>query len=93
MSRCTNRLAAQLSAFAKEYGRKAQRGVEPNDRHYSREAEEAMKRLAPEQLSAVLNSEADEYMPVVKPKSPNLPDLVPKKKGRGPWHKSPTDPA
>ena len=84
MSQRTNRLAAQLSAFVNQYGRKAQRGVEPNDRQYSREAEEAMKRLSPEELSAVLNSEADEYVPLVKPKNPNLPDFVPKKKGRGP---------
>ena len=84
MSRRTNRLAAQLSAFIQQYRRKAQRGVEPNDRQYSREAEEAMKRLPPEELSAVLNSEVDELVPVVKPKNPTLPHFLPKKKGRGP---------
>jgi hypothetical protein len=84
MSRRTNRLAAQLSSFVKQYGKKAQRGAEPNDRQYSREAEEAMKRLSPVELSAVLNSEVDEYVPLVKPKTPDLPDFVPKKKGRGP---------
>jgi hypothetical protein len=84
MSRRTNRLAAQLSSFVKQYGRKAQRGEEPNDRQYSREAEQAMKRLPPEELSAVLNSELDEHVPIVKPKSPQFPDFVPKKRGRGP---------
>jgi len=84
MSRRTNRLAAQLSSFVKQYGKKAQRGAEPNDRQYSREAEEAMKRLSPVELSAVLNSEIDEYVPLVKPKTPDLPDFVSKRKGRGP---------
>jgi len=84
MSRRTNRLAAQLSSFVKQYGRKAQRGAEPNDRQYSREAEEAMKRLSPEELSALLNSELDEHVPVVKTKTPSLSELGPKKRGRGP---------
>lgn len=84
MSRRTNRLAAQLASFVKQYGRKAQRGSDPNDRRYSREAEEAMRRLPAEELSAVLNSEVDEYVPVVRQKNPKLPDFVPKKKGRGP---------
>jgi len=84
VSRRTNRLAAQLAAFVQQYRRKAQRGVEPNDRHYSREAENIMKRLPAEELSAVLSSETDELVPVVKPKRPKLPEFVPKKKGRGP---------
>jgi hypothetical protein len=83
MSRRTNRLAAQLSSFVKQYGRKAQRGEEPNDRRYSREAEDAMKRLSPGELSAVLSSEVNEYVPIVKPKNPNLPDVIPKKTGGG----------
>ena len=84
MSRRTNRLAAQLSSFVQQYRRKAQRGVEPNDRQYSREAEETMKRLSAEELSQVLNSEIDEVVPIVKQKKPNLPEFVPRKKGRGP---------
>ena len=43
-----------------------------------------MKRLPAEGLSAVLSSETDELVPVVKPKRPKLPEFVPKKKGRGP---------
>ena len=84
MSRRTNRLAAQLSAFVQQYRKKAQRGVEPNDRQYSRESEAAMKRLPAEELSAVLSSETDDLVPIVKPKRPKLPELVPTKRGRGP---------
>ena len=43
-----------------------------------------MKRLSPEELSAVLNSETDEHVPVVKPKNPKLSAFAPQKKGRGP---------
>lgn len=84
MSRRTNRLSAELSAFAQQYKRKAQRGVEPNDRGYSREAEALMKRLPAEELSALLSSETDELLPPVKPKKNPPDDQLPKKKGRGP---------
>ncbi len=84
MSRRTNRLAAELSAFVQQYRKKAQRGVEPNDRQYSREAEEAMKRLPAEELSAVLSSEADDLVPLIKPKKPTPPEFFPNKRGRGP---------
>ena len=60
MSRRTNRQSAELAAFAQQYERKAQRGVEPNDRGYSREAEALMKRLQPEELSEALSSEMEE---------------------------------
>ena len=84
MSRRTNRLAATLAAFVQQYRRKSQRGLEPNDRKYSREAESQMKRLAPEELSAVLSGESDEHVPLVKPKHPQLPEFVPRKRGRSP---------
>jgi hypothetical protein len=84
VSRRRNRLSAELSAFAQQYKRKAQRGVEPNDRGYSREAEELMKRLSPEELSALLNVESDEVLPAMKPKKRPIDDLLPKKNGRGP---------
>jgi hypothetical protein len=84
MSRRTNRLSAELSAFAQQYRRKAQRGVEPNDRGYSREAEARMKRLPAEELSSLLNSEADEPLPLVKPKKVQPDEHLPRKKGRGP---------
>ena len=84
MSRRTNRLSAELSAFSQQYKRKAQRGIEPNDRGYSREAEELMKRLLPEELSNLLSAETEELLPLPKPKKRPPDDLMPKKKGRGP---------
>jgi hypothetical protein len=84
MSRRTNKLSAELSAFVQQYKRKAQRGVEPNDRGYSREAEELMKRLSPEELSALLNAEVDELVPSPKQRKQQPNDQLPKKMGRGP---------
>lgn len=46
--------AASLQLFVKDYGRKAQKGVEPNDRKYSREVERIAKRLPPDELDALL---------------------------------------
>ena len=83
MSRRTNRLSAELAAFAQQYRRKAQRGVEPNDRGYSRQAEELMKRLSPEELSAVLNAELDDAVPPPRPKKILPNGDLPSKKGRG----------
>lgn len=60
MSHRKNRLSARLSVFTQQYARKAQRGVEPNDRGYSREIEALMKRLPAEDLSSLLSSEIDE---------------------------------
>jgi hypothetical protein len=77
----TNFLVAQLTSFAKQYARKSQKGIEPNDRQYSRKAEATMKHLSPEELSAVLNSETDERVPMVKTKNPTH---VRVKNGRGP---------
>ena len=50
-------LANDLALFVQKYGRKAQRGLEPNDRGHSREAERQLKQLKPEQLSELLTAE------------------------------------
>jgi hypothetical protein len=46
--------AAALQLFVRQLGRKAQKGVEPNDRHYSREVELAASRLRAEALDELL---------------------------------------
>ena len=45
---------AELQSFAKQYARKAQRGVEPNDRRYKRDVERALKHLKPDELDRLL---------------------------------------
>jgi hypothetical protein len=63
MGRRSVRLANELQRFAKQYGRKAQRGKEPNDRRYSRKTEESVAHLKPDALSALLSGEPDASVP------------------------------
>ena len=58
-------LAAQLGRFVQQYGRKATKGWDPNDRGYDRKLEEKIKRLSPEDLSDLLTGED------VEPVQPN----------------------
>jgi hypothetical protein len=51
-------LKSNIGQFVKEYGRKAQRGVEPNDRQYDRKIEKLIKRMDPQELSELLNEES-----------------------------------
>jgi hypothetical protein len=52
------RLAGALSLFVQRYGRKAQRGVEPNDRKYSRKtALKIKKHLKPTVMDALLRDD------------------------------------
>lgn len=50
---------AALQLFIQQYGRKAQKGVEPNDRHYERETEKAVKRMKPGELDRLLRDEEE----------------------------------
>ncbi|MEL6303147.1 MAG: hypothetical protein AAFR07_16135 [Pseudomonadota bacterium] len=54
MSKRIRRLSGELGAFVKQYGRKAQRGVEPNDRRYDRDVEQLIKQIDPVQLSDLI---------------------------------------
>lgn len=51
-------LKSIIGQFVKEYGRKAQRGVEPNDRQYDRKVEKLTKRMDPKEWSELLNEES-----------------------------------
>jgi hypothetical protein len=48
---------AGLQRFIRQYGRKAQKGIEPNDRRYQRETEDAVKRMKPEELDEILRED------------------------------------
>lgn len=52
--------AGTVANFAKAYARKAQKRREPNDRRYSRELEEELKRMRPEDLDRLLRDDEDE---------------------------------
>ena len=51
------KLRGELAVFVKEYSRKAQRGIEPNDRRYDRKMENLMKSMTPVELSELLNED------------------------------------
>lgn len=52
-------MRANIGTFLQQYQRKAQRGVEPNDRHYDRDFEAKLKRMKPEELSHLMNGDDD----------------------------------
>ncbi|WP_175884618.1 hypothetical protein [Burkholderia sp. BCC0044] len=49
-----SRLAGELGLFVKQYGRNAQKHLDPNDRRYDRDTERVMRRLSPADLSDLL---------------------------------------
>ena len=53
-----------LGRFVQEYGRKSQKGAEPNDRHYDRKVELLMKRLPAEALSELLSESTPDRPPI-----------------------------
>jgi hypothetical protein len=53
-------IRANIGTFLQQYRRKAQRGVEPNDRHYDRDLEERLKRMRPEDLSRLMSEDDDQ---------------------------------
>ncbi|WP_028582161.1 hypothetical protein [Desulfogranum japonicum] len=53
-------LEAKIGVFDRQYGRKAQKNTEPNDRKYDRNFERVVKRLSPEELSNLLYGDEEE---------------------------------
>ena len=49
--------AGALRRFVDQYGRKAQKGIEPNDRAYDRKVEKTVKRMKPEHLDELLRDD------------------------------------
>jgi len=56
----TERRALAVGAvrrFVQQYERKAQKGIEPNDRKYDRKVEKTVKRMKPERLDELLRDD------------------------------------
>jgi hypothetical protein len=51
--------AASVRKFVQQYQRKAQRGVEPNDRRYNRDTEQSVKRMMPDELDRLLRDDEE----------------------------------
>ena len=55
-------IAKELATFVRQYGKRAQKGKEPNDRSYDPTIERYIKRLKPEDLDVLLNGDEDERL-------------------------------
>ena len=53
-------LESKIGTFQKQYTRKSQKGVEPNDRKYDRKFEQKLKKMDPVELSELLYGIDDE---------------------------------
>ena len=59
-------IAKEMGTFLRQYGRKAQKGRDPNDRSYDTNIEWMLKRLKPEEVDLLINGEEDERLPPSK---------------------------
>jgi hypothetical protein len=79
MNQRKQKMAAQVGEFVRQYQRKAQKGVEPNDRQYSRKFERKLKRMKPEELDELLHGQEAEAN---EPPSAKKPEREPRWDGR-----------
>ncbi len=63
-------IAKEFGTFLRLYGRKAQKGCEPNDRGCDPEIERELRRMKPEELDRLINGDADERLPTKISKLP-----------------------
>jgi hypothetical protein len=59
MSKRGKKLKTEIGTFLRQYARKAQRGVEPNDRKYDEDIERIIKKMKPEELSTLMSEDID----------------------------------
>ena len=53
------KLTGEVAVFAQAYGRRAQKGHEPNDRGYDRKIEQKIKQMKPDELSDLLSGDSE----------------------------------
>jgi len=56
-------ISNELGTFLREYGIRAQKGQEPNDRGYDRDIEKQLRRIKPEDLDRMMHGEGDNRLP------------------------------
>ena len=56
-------ISNELGTFLRQYGRRAQKGREPNDRAYDRDIEKQLRRTKPEDLDRMMHGEGDDRLP------------------------------
>jgi len=63
MSKRGKAIQGATGAFLKQYGRKAQRNCEPNDRSYDRNMEKKIKSIDPRELSELMHDDIGSGVP------------------------------
>jgi hypothetical protein len=51
--------SAEVAVFVRQYGRKAQKGVEPNDRRFNEDVERRVKQMDPLELDRLLRDDEE----------------------------------
>ena len=57
MSKRGKKLRQEIRVFVQQYGRKANRNIDPNDRRYDRKIEALIKRMKPEELDEIMRGD------------------------------------
>lgn len=60
-SKRKRKLEGEIGAFIRQYARKAEAGIDPNDRGYSREIEKLIKRMKPEELDELMHGSEEDF--------------------------------
>jgi hypothetical protein len=63
MSKRGKGIQGEIGSFLREYQRKAQRHVEPNDRQYDRNMEMKIKSIDPRRLNELMHDDVDSRVP------------------------------
>ena len=50
---------AEIATFVQQYARRAQKGWDPNDRHYDRDVERRVSRMDPLELDRLMREDED----------------------------------
>ena len=51
--------SAEVAVFIRQYGRKAQKGIEPNDRRFNEDVERLVKQMDPVELDRLLREDEE----------------------------------
>lgn len=80
----TSRLAGEPGVFVQQYGRKARKTLDPNDRRSDRDVERAMRRLSAAELSGLLADEGEDQDEDGNDDAAERPSTAP-----AAWHRNP----
>jgi len=59
MAYSKKKIKSSIGSFLKQYRRKSDKHIDPNDRSYDRKLEQIIKKMDPEELSKLMNDDED----------------------------------